>query len=54
MNCTNNGECLDSVAGAVCNCTDGFAGLRCEIRKLKDAIFNDMCTPLSFEFIEGY
>ena len=40
LNCSNTGECIDSVAGAVCNCTAAFAGLYCQICKLKDAIFN--------------
>lgn len=31
LNCASNGKCMDSAAGAVCNCTGGFAGLHCQI-----------------------
>ncbi|XP_068745092.1 scavenger receptor cysteine-rich type 1 protein M130-like [Montipora capricornis] len=31
LKCTSNGKCINTPAGAVCNCTDGFSGLQCEI-----------------------
>ncbi|XP_068745094.1 scavenger receptor cysteine-rich type 1 protein M160-like [Montipora capricornis] len=31
VKCKSNGKCINTLAGAVCNCTDGFSGLQCEI-----------------------
>ncbi|KAL9984305.1 hypothetical protein ACROYT_G006581 [Oculina patagonica] len=34
VTCTNNGTCIETAFGVVCNCTDGFTGVHCEIPTL--------------------
>lgn len=33
LKCLNNGKCIVEDEKAVCNCTEGFTGATCEIRK---------------------
>ncbi|KAL9984307.1 hypothetical protein ACROYT_G006583 [Oculina patagonica] len=34
VTCANSGTCIKTAVGAICNCTDGFTGLHCEIPTL--------------------